>query len=167
MTSRFVPGSHIDELVNPIARAAHDLVHAYRDQRTGRRGAAALAPRLGMNPGTLANKVNPLQEHELTLTESVQLQIAASDYRILTAYAGVLGHAVYELPTTGDLGDVELLTRYTEYHAKVGAQAGEIRRALADRRVTAVEVDAIKDAFRSVIGAGLALLARFDALVDD
>lgn len=167
MTSRSAPGSHIDDLVNPISRAAHDLVHAYRDPRNGRRGAAALAPRLGMNPGTLANKVNPLQEHELTLTESVQLQVAAADYRILHAYAGVLGHAVYELPSTGDLGDVELLTRYTEYHARVGAQAGEIRRALADRRVTTVEVEAIKDAFRSVISAGLALLARFDALVDD
>lgn len=167
MNSRFLPRPHIDDVVNPISRAAHELVHGFHDQRTGRRGAAALAPRVGMNPGTLSNKVNPLQEHELTLTESVQLQVAASDYRILHAYAAVLGHAVYELPATGDLGDIELLTRYTEYHARVGQQAAEIRRALADRRVTAAEVAAVKEAFREVIAAGLALLVRFDALVDD
>lgn len=167
MTSRNAFVSHIDDLVDPIQRAAHELVHDYRDGRTGRRGAPALAPLLGMNPGTLANKCNPMQEHHLTLAESVQLQAASHDYRILRAYAGVLGHAVYQLPDSTAVGDLELLSRYSEYHARVGAQAAEIRRALADHRITQGEVDRIKTAFQDVISTGLALLARFDALVDD
>lgn len=158
--------SHSD-LIDPIAQAAHDLVHDYRSARDDRRrGAAALAPLVGMNPGTLANKVNPLQEHQLTLTESVQLQAAARDYRILHAYAAVLGHAVYQLPECADADDVELLTRYSQYHARMGQQSEEICRALSDRRVTAAEVQSIERAFLEVINAGLALMVRLHGIAD-
>jgi len=164
MTSRSPGNPH--DLIDPIAQAAHDLVHEYRSTRDDRRrGAAALAPMVGMNPGTLSNKVNPLQEHPLTLGESVQLQAVTGDYRILHAYAAVLGHAVYQLPESTDIGDIELLTRYAEFHARLGKQSSEIRRTLADGRVTAAEVELIEAAFHDVICTGLALLARFHALV--
>lgn len=165
MANRSALRSHAAELLDPVQQAAHEVVHDFRDRR-GRRGAVALAPLVGMNPGTLTNKVNPLQDQQLTLGESIQLQVAAGDFRILHAYAAVLGHAAYELPHV-DVDDLELLGRYGEYHERIGRQSAEIRLALADRRVSPDEVARIRHAFADVVSTGLALLARFDALAQD
>lgn len=158
--------SYIDDSHGPLAGAMYALVHDFRHPRTGKRGAPALAPLVGMNPGTLANKVNPEQEHEPTLRETVQWQAITGDYRTLHAYAQVLGHAAYRLPTADEFGDVDLLARYTEFQIAIGAKACAIRQALADRHISRAEVDVIRAALQGVISTGLALAARFDALVE-
>lgn len=162
MTNRFPTESH-DGLLNPVQLAAYQLVHEFRARNT--RGAAALAPLVGMHPGTLANKVNPMQDASLTLAESMQLQAAAQDYRVLHAYALALGHAAYQLPDSL-VSDLELLTKYSEYHERIGAQSAAIRRALSDGRVTQEEVFRIRQDLQGVIAAGLALQARFDAIAE-
>ncbi len=154
-----------EELWGDLDDAIHATVHDYTDPLTGKRGAAALAPRMGVSSGTLSNKANPtMPDHKLGLAESITLQFVSTDYSILYCYARTLGHCAWPLPPVSGQGDVELLDAYAEVHAKTGTVARTIRAALADRRITAVEVAAIREAFDDQVRAGLALLSRFDGL---
>lgn len=96
--------------VDPLAQAIHDTIHDYPRRKVARqRGAAALANRLGIRPGTLMNKANPEQEHQLTLSESIPVQLLADDYRILYAYSALLNHTppipFPDFSDTSNLGD--------------------------------------------------------------
>jgi hypothetical protein len=153
----------MDELIGAIESAAHATVHEYVDPRTGKRGAVALAPKLGLQPGTLSNKTNPLQPHGLTVPESVALQLAANDFRLLHAEASALGHVAYQLPLVM-VSDVELLDQYCVFHAAVGAKASALRHALADGRITPAEVAEIRQALEALIRAGLGVLHRVEVL---
>lgn len=153
------------ELWGDLDDAVYATVHDYRDPLTGQRGAAALAPLMGMSPGTVSNKANPtMPDHKLGLYESITLQVISKDYRLLYSYARTLGHCAWPLPPVSAQGDVELLDAYAEMHAKAGTVARTIRAALADRRITEAEVNAIREAFDAQVRAGLALLSRFDGL---
>jgi hypothetical protein len=154
----------MEEIIGALDSAVYDTVHGYIDPRTGQRGAVALAPKLGMQPGTLSNKANPLQEHQLSLRESIPLQLSAYDFRILKAYAWTLGHAVYALPAP-DVSDVELLDQYAAFHAAVGEKAEAVRAALCDGTISHAEIDDVKRAFYEVATTGLALVARLEVLV--
>lgn len=154
----------MQELIGDIDQAIYETVHRFVDPVTGKRGAAALAPRLGMQPGTLSNKANILQDHaQLGVREAVPLQLAANDFRILHAMAAACGHCAYQLPTV-DVSDIELLEQYAEFHQRVGEKAAAIRRALSDRRITATEARDIRAQLDPLIRAGLQLVARFEVL---
>lgn len=155
-----------DELYGSVETAIYETVNGYVDPNTRQRGATALAPKVGMLPATLSNKANPLQDHKLGLCESIPLQLVADDYHILYAYSQSLQHVAYKLPTTSNVGDVELLNQYAEMHASLGDLAGKIRDALADGRIYFEEVQAIRAAFDASTRAGLGLLARLEALAD-
>ncbi len=154
----------MQDLVGPLDTAIYETVAAFVDPLTKQRGATALAPRIGMVPGTLANKANPLQDHQLTLRESVPVQLTTSDFRILYAYAQVLGHAAYPLPEADKVSDVELLNTYCDLHARVGTLALQIRSSLKDGRVTQDELPALRTAFDALVRAGLGVLSRIEAL---
>lgn len=157
----------IDELFGSVETAIHDTVTGFVDPVSKQRGAVALAPMLGMQPGTLSNKANPQQDHQLTLRESIPLQLVARDFRILHAYASTLHHVAYPLPVESDAGDVELLDQYAELHAELGVMAQAVRDSLRDNRVQSDEVQRIRAAFDASARAGLCLIARLEALVDD
>lgn len=152
----------MDEVFGELARAVYDTVHDFRDTKTGKRGAAALAPRLGMLPGTLANKANPMQDCELTLSEAGALQLATQDFRILHVLAWELGHATYALPDVV-VSDVELLNQYTDFHVAIGKKARAIRAALTDG-CTPEELAEVRRALEASIRAGLGLMARLEVL---
>lgn len=156
----------MDDLIGPVERAAYDTVHEFRDPRRRQRGAVALAPMVGMQPGTLSNKVNPLQDtHLLGLVESIPLQLAASDYRILHAYAHALGHCAYELPCPrAEVSDMEVLNLFADFVAAAGRKAQTVRDALADRRVTPTEIQQVRSALDDTVRAGLELITRLEAL---
>ena len=157
----------MEELVGPLDQAIYSTVHEYVDPVSGRRGAAALAPKLGVQPGSLSNKANITQEHtQLGLRESIPLQVTAGDYRILHAYASALGHCAYVLPRTS-CSDIELLDQYAEFHQRIGDKAAAIRRALSDRRITATEAREIRALLDPMIRAALQLVARFEVLAHD
>ena len=156
-----------DELFGSVEAAISETVDGYRDPATRRRGAVALGPKVGMLPATLSNKANPLQDHQLTLRESIPLQLVADDFRILHAYASALLHVAYQLPEPGDCSDVQLLDQYAAMHAELGRLAQSVRDSLADNRVTRDEVDHIRALFDGTARAGLGLVARLEALVDD
>ncbi|MGS1128503.1 phage regulatory CII family protein [Rhodanobacter sp. UC4437_H4] len=155
------------ELYGAVETAIYETVNGYVDSNTRQRGATALAPKVGMLPATLSNKANPLQDHKLGLCESVPLQLVANDFRILYAYNEALQHVAYKLPATNHVGDVELLDQYADMHARLGELAKYIRDALADGDITTEEVQRMREAFDASARAGLGLLARLEALVDD
>jgi hypothetical protein len=117
-----------------------------------------------MVPGVLSNKANPMQDHQLTLRESVPLQLAAADFHILHAYSHVLGHCAYRLPDADSVSDVELLNTYCDLHAKVGTLALQIRSTLKDGRITEAELPPLRSAFDDLVRAGLGVVARIEAL---
>lgn len=154
------------ELYGRLDMAIYDTVHDYRDPRTRGRGAASLAPRCGMHPGTLNNKADPgIDTHKLGLLESVPVQLAADDFRILHAYAADLGHCAWQLPAAVPASDVEVLDAYAFVHERAGRKSAAIRGALSDSRVTAAELADIRAHFDAEVRAGLQLLSRLEALV--
>lgn len=156
-----------EELFGRLDVAVYETVHGYVDPATRQRGAVALAPRVGMQAGTLSNKANAtMPDHKLGLAESIPVQITADDFRILHAYAAALRHCAHPLPVdTADAGDVELLDAYAEVNERAGIKAKAIRDALRDRRITRAEVEEIRARFDDEIRAGLRLMQRLEALV--
>ena len=153
------------DLIGDLDTAIHATVHDYVDPLTGQRGAVALAPRLGMQPGTLSNKANPLcEDHQLSLRQSVPLQLQALDFRILHSYAHTLGHVCYRIPSERAGGDIELLDQYAEFVAAVGAKADALRQALRDKRITPKERDEIRLRLEAVVRTGLQLCNRIEVL---
>lgn len=149
------------EHFSALEQAKYDVVHDYPG------GAVNLAPRVGMNPGTLSNKVNPtIDTHHLSVDEAVAIQFAAEDYRILTAEAYFLNHVVIPLACYDGVSDVELLDLYAAYHAEIGETAEAIRDALADGLVTRKEFDKIRTEALQDQQAMYALLARLETLVE-
>jgi hypothetical protein len=155
-----------DELYGSVENAIYETVNGYVDPATRRHGATALAPKVGMLPATLSNKANPLQDHQMTLRESIPVQLVSHDFRILYAYNQALNHVAYQLPATHQAGDVELLDQYASMHAEMGVMAQAVRDLLRDGRITREEVQTIRSAFDATARAGLGLLARLEALAD-
>jgi hypothetical protein len=156
------------ELFDGLDRAVYDTVHGYVDPATRQRGAVGLAPRINLQPGTLSNKANPTMEtHQLSLRESVPVQLQANDFRILQAYSLLLGHVCYQLPAAdAKASDVELLDQYAQFHSAVGEKATAIRTALADGDISPAEMTDIRARFEAMVRCGLGLLSRLEALCD-
>lgn len=153
------------ELITGLDQAVYDTVHEYVDPRTKARGAVALAPRVGMQPGTLSNKANPLQEtSQLSLAEAVTIQTVAQDFRVLYAFAATLDHCAHRLPAQPIASDVALLDSYTELHAALGRKAAALKRVLADGRVTQAEIREMHQLLDDAFRAGLQLMSRLEGL---
>lgn len=147
---------------SPLEEAKHAVVHEYRG------GAVALASRLGMNPGTLSNKVNPdVHTHHLTVDEAVAIQNVARDTRIIAAEAAALDGVFVPLKRPEHVADVHLLEAYANYHAEIGQTAQALKDALADGRIERREYQRIHaEAFEDA-AAMFSLLHRLEALVQD
>lgn len=83
-------------------------------------GVANLAQRMGINPGTLQNKLNPNNTtHHLTLRESQTLQVVANNASILHASAAQLGFVCTRATPDQAGGDpVEAFMRLQSAHAE-------------------------------------------------
>jgi hypothetical protein len=149
-------------MFDTIEKAIHGLIH----DRKG--GAVQLAPQVNMNPGTLANKANPaMVNHHLTVKEAVAIQKVTKDFRVLAAEAAALNHAIVPLGNFEGISDVEILTAYANYHAKIGKTSGIIAKTLNDHRVTRQEYRAVHTEFFHAVGTGLEFLSRMEALIDE
>ena len=115
-----------------IADAAYTAVHDYPG------GALALAPRLGMSGSILSNKVNPnINTHHLTLAEALRITTLTGDMRILHAMCSELHHMAIPLPT---VGDEDVMTAMTSTIAEFGDYLKAASDALADGKVTKLEL---------------------------
>lgn len=151
----------------PLQQAAYDLVHDYHGP-DGRRGAEALAPRVGKTPRTLDNEVNPdVTTHKLGLEDAASLSLAADDARILKAFAGVMHHAVVPLPDYSRVSDVELLTKYAEWQAFIGRTCQRIHEALDAHRIQPREYEAIRMHGMDHMQRFFEFLSRLESLVEE
>ena len=150
------PWSDLDE-------AKHRLVHEHPG------GAKSLGPLVGINPGTLCNKVNPAMEnHHLSVDEAVRIQAVRRRYDLLHAEARALGHVCVQLADHSQASDMELLDAYAAYHADVGQTAQAIRAALANGvGITREAVETVERELFEDARAGFEFLARMKALVED
>lgn len=149
--------SHMD-----VFEAAYRVAHDFRPD-----GAVGLARRLGKNPGTFLNKLNPHQEtHHLTLGEAVAMSIAASDARIAQAFAWEVGGVFVRLPPPAGASDLELLTLMLQRDVSGGRFAQTVEQCLEDGRISARDWQAIRDAGVTYVSAFMALMQRFEGMSD-
>jgi hypothetical protein len=145
-----------------LEAAQYRVVHEYPG------GARALAPLVGMNAGTLSNKVSPsVETHKLSLQEAVAISHATGDFRILLAMAQLLRHICLPLTDFDGVSDAELLDLYAGYHKELGETAEAIQAALADGQVTRRELNRVKAEFHEDAQAGFEFLQRLEGLCDE
>lgn len=120
-----------------VCDAAYLIAHHYPG------GAPALAVRMGINPATLLNKLNPNnQSHHLRLDESVLLQQVSGNAAILHAMAQQLGFTCVRATPALDGGDpveafMQLAMAHSDFtravadalHGKSAVSRNELRRA--------------------------------------
>ena len=145
-----------------LDQAIYGLVHEHPG------GARALAPLLRLQPGTLSNKANPsLETHHLSVHEAVAAQAIRHDTRVIEAEARALGGVYVRLPTAlRDVSDVALLEAWEDWLSAAGDTGQAIRAALADGRVSGLELRRIRTTMHAGIARELELLARLEALAD-
>lgn len=152
----------ITGIYSPLDVAMHEVVHGFPG------GSQRLAPLVGMRPGTLSNKVNPDYDGtSLFVPEAVAIQNTARNCAILYAEASLLNHSCVALGDFSALGDIALLEAYTQYHARIGETAQALHDALIDGRISKAEAQRVSQSMHEDFRAGLALLARVEALIDD
>ena len=146
-----------------VFEAAYRVAH---DFESG--GAVGLAQRLGKNPGTFLNELNPAQEgHKLGLGTATAMQSATGDHRILHAMAHTLGEVCFPVPDLSNVSDLALL----EHVTKIGVEGGDFYRvlgeALADKRITRRELTALKREAMEFIASIAETLSRVEGLIDE
>lgn len=145
-----------------VFEAAYRVAHDFRPD-----GAVGLARKLGKNPGTFLNKLNPHQEtHHLTLGEAVAMSVAAGDVRIAQAMAWEMGGVFVMLPPAAGASDLELLTLMLHRDEAGGCFAQTVERCLEDGRVSASDWKAIRTAGLGYVTAFMALMQRFEGMSD-
>lgn len=146
--------------ISTIDRAAYDTVHQFPG------GAAALAERANLRNGkTLSNLVKPDNPaHKLGLKQSIPIQIAADDYRILHAYNAALNHVAIRLPDVSSYSDMGLLDAYAAWTADIGQTAEAIRQAL-DAGVTEDELATIYREMHEDFARAYELFARLKTIM--
>lgn len=128
-------------------------------------GGAALAVRMGMNQGTLLNKLNPnIHTHHLTLKEAVNLQVAANNPSILYAMAQQLGYTCGKALPAQDGGDP--VEAFMHLQAKFAAFTASAADALHGKEtVSRNEVRRATDMANDLIAATGAMVAALAARV--
>jgi len=153
------------DLHNPLTVANHDLVHGFIVGQ--RRGAAPLAERLGIAPGTLSNKVNPDNEAHLSPEEWVAAMINSGNFAPLRIAAHQCHHAAVTLPDTSHLSDMELLTACLNATREFGELAEQINLAIDDGMVTRAELRRVEKALIDATAAQFEVVARLRSLAPD
>ena len=150
-----------------IDQAVYDLIHGYEG------GAPALASYLystygfKVKPGTLMNKANPDQEHQLTVREGDLIQRASQRFNLLHAQAHRLHHSVVQLGDFSDTSDLEFLNTYTAMHEEIGKLAGLINHVFSDGVITRKELKKVRTKGMAMIRAYLEMEMRMRALCDE
>ncbi len=138
-----------------VIDAAHATVHDYPG------GSESIAPRLGMRPNILRNKVNPhCDTNHLTLSEADKLVSLTGDHRILQALARHHGYVLvpvaFDTPAS-DMAILELVTRVWRTNGDIGKAVDD---ALIDGHITQRELDNIQQTISNTEQAMHTMLAR-------
>ncbi len=148
--------------ISDIDQAKYKLVHDHPG------GAAALAPLVRMNAGTLCNKVNPMMDtHHLTVDEAIQIQMIRRDYSLFYAEGRLFDHVTVACPEFDNVADIDLLNAWAAWHADIGQTAGLLQTVLEGAEITRSHLDALKREMFEDFQRALELLQRVEALRDD
>lgn len=143
-----------------VLEASYRVAHDYKG------GAVALAARMGKNPGTLLNKLNPhCETSALSLSDAVAISVVTGDRRICEAFAAVLDCAVIALPDHEKTSDAALLDLLLERDSAFGEFAGALREAIADGSVSQAEFEILEREGLQAVAALLTLLSRLKGMV--
>lgn len=142
-----------------VRDAAFHTVHDYPG------GCTPLAARMGINPQTLAHKVNPKDQNRyaLNLEESLRVQALSGDCRILHAMARELGFVALQLDPLDDESVNNCITAAVQEFGELLRTVGE---SLSDQKVTDRELSQIDAALGNVMNRANALRARLGEMND-
>jgi hypothetical protein len=144
-----------------VLDAFHQTVHSFAG------GCESLAVRIGMSAGVLRNKANPNSAtNKPTLDEVDRVLGVTEDYRVLHALAqnhGFVCVKMEESATASDVAVLEMVTRVMSTNGEVGA---ELSSALADGRITRVELERIRAAVKRAEAALEGVVSRMEGMAE-
>ena len=146
---------------------SHDVLEVVRTA-SYQYGVDTLAPKMGIQKGTLYNKLNNddgSAHHKITLQDFIQIITITGDYKPLLSLCGLLDHAAYKFPDLSNLGDEALLDIVNTVHIEGGQSHKVLADALADGQVTQDECVAFERQVFMWLSAILALRSRVHGMV--
>lgn len=151
-----------------VFQAAYRVAHDFEGGAAKSGGAVKLAQRMGKNPGTFLNQVNPEQEtHKLWIGDAVLMQVISDDHRILHAMAATLGEVCFPIPDLKSVSDAALL----ELVCKIGTEGGHfyevVNAGLNRARFTRADHERIREEGLQFIAAIAETMARVEGLIDE
>ena len=150
-----------------IDQSIYDLIHGYPG------GAPKLSEYLystyaySVKPGTLMNKANPDQDHQLTVREGDLIQRASQRFNLLHAQAHRLNHSVVKLGDFSQTSDIEFLNTYTALHEEIGLLAGVVNHVFKDGIITRKELKQVRTKGMAMIRAYLEMEVRLKSMCDE
>jgi len=148
-----------DNTFDALDIAIYETVHGYINPRTGKRGAAGLAPVVGMPASTLQNKANPAETFaNLSMKEARSLMLATGDHRIGHQLMADIGEVCVPVPVHEFPADMDLLEAWAVWQAEIGETVLALKDALEDGRVTRAEVARVRNELAEDFAKGLAML---------
>jgi len=131
-------------------------------------GSKRLSLLVGMNSGTLSNKVNSdVETHHLSVDESVAIQHAANDRRIISAEARILGGVFIQLGDFSQVSDIELLDKYAEWIQDIGETSAALREALTNKKLTKDSLSIVHREMHEDFARAMELYHRLEAISDE
>lgn len=151
-----------------VFQAAYRVAHDFEGGAAKNGGAVKLAQRMGKNPGTFLNQVNPEQEtHKLWLGDAVLMQTLSHDHRILHAMAATLGEVCFRIPDLKNVSDQALI----ELICKIGHEGGHfyqvINSGISQTRFTRQALERIREEGYEFIAAIAETMARIEGMLDE
>lgn len=131
-------------------------------------GVPQLAAKMGMQIGTLYNKLNldeSCHHHKLSLQDLIHIMNITGDIRPLAAMAALFNHAVYCLPEQNGLADEALLDLVNKTQINAGVAHLAMAESLADGSVSPQEFARIARDCHEWLSAIIALKCRFKSMV--
>lgn len=143
--------------------AVYNTIHNYRDGKKS--GPGALAPKVNMNAGTLNNKADPAMfSHQLTLRESIPIQLTANNFSIAQAYCLALNGVFVQLPDIPCVSDTALLDIWATLIEKEGEFAKAVRESLASGDIDHDEIKNIKNRAQERISVLIEMVKRLESI---
>ncbi len=130
-------------------------------------GIDRLANVMGLQQGTLYNKLNPNDSsahHKIALSEFIQIMVTTGKFDPLERLCALMGGAFFPLPNFEDLSDSALLDIVNKVHIHGGQAHKAMHTALDDGMVTMEEAKVCDEAFLKWLSAILELRSRFNGM---
>lgn len=144
-----------------VLDAAYAVVHDYPG------GSESLAPRIGMSPAVLRNKVNAnCATHHLTLQEASSITGITEDLRIAHAFAAAHGRVLITPAFGEDVSDMAVLEVMAAMWSTNGELGTAVHHALADGVLTDVELQHVRDAAYALQARIAGLIQRMEAMAE-